>query len=134
MRISYIPVIKEFYEIIKYYDEYIFNIAECVFLGYQFIYHRKIDKIKCLHRNIFISVPEFILHYKIHSLMIYKKYNGGRLYIWFSKLCYKELAANIIIKYFKKFLLKRAKIRNDPLKQDLIAYFYHPSRLSFSIE
>jgi hypothetical protein len=46
----------------------------------------------------------------------------------------KELAVLTISRYYRKYRYNLYKKRNDLLKRDLTAYFYHPSRLSFFID
>ncbi len=42
--------------------------------------------------------------------------------------------ANKVLKHWKKWFLGRMKERNDPIKRELIKYYYHPSRINFEIE
>ena len=43
----------------------------------------------------------------------------------------RELAAKVIWKYWKRFKLNVFKMRRDPLKRELMAYCWHPSRIKF---
>jgi hypothetical protein len=41
--------------------------------------------------------------------------------------------ANKVLNHWKKWFLGRMKERNDPIKCELMAYCYHPSRVNFEI-
>jgi hypothetical protein len=43
----------------------------------------------------------------------------------------KEISCRIIWKYWKKYKFNVFKKRRDPLKKELMEYFYHPSRFIF---
>ena len=45
----------------------------------------------------------------------------------------EEVAVHIIERYWKKFRWNYRKKRIDPLKQELMEYYYHPSRLTFNV-
>lgn len=46
---------------------------------------------------------------------------------------HKELCAKTILRYYRKYRYNIYRKRRDPLKQELMAYCYHPSRMDFSL-
>ena len=55
--------------------------------------------------------------------------------VYVHRICYdyKQHFAKIIQRYYRKYRLKKARLRNDLVIRGLMEYFYHPSRLTFEI-
>jgi hypothetical protein len=73
----------------------------------------------------------FLLTLKIKTIEIYCPTRSVYAHI----ICYdyKEHFAEIIQKYWRKYRLKTARIRNDLVLHGLAEWWYHPSRISFDM-
>ena len=73
----------------------------------------------------------FLLTLKIKTIEFYCPTRS----IYVHRICYdyKQHFAKIIQRYYRKYRLKKARLRNDLVIRGLMEYFYHPSRLTFEI-
>ena len=73
----------------------------------------------------------FLLTLKIKTIEFYCPTRS----VYAHRICYdyKEYFAEIIQKYWRKYRLKTARIRNDLVLHGLAEWWYHPSRISFEM-
>jgi hypothetical protein len=122
------------------------NFERCIYDKFIWSVHDKIN----YKTNYFLSYDQpslsyYQFNYKNDNVIkIYKdleqefkeKYLGGQITILFN---YSELPFDIekyikiIKRYWKKYRYNLFRKRLDPLKQDLIAYIYHPTRINFDL-
>ena len=73
----------------------------------------------------------YLLNYQIKCIEIYG--SVGLRYINKVLYDYKQSFAETIQRYYRKYRLKKARLRNDLVIRGLMEYFYHPSRISFKL-
>ena len=78
------------------------------------------------------TVMRLLLEWGINEIEIY----GSVRIVYLNKILYNHKAVFVekIIKAYRRYRLKTARIRNDLVLHGLAEYWYHPSKLSFDEE
>jgi hypothetical protein len=147
VQISYIPTIKLFYDMVAFYNnkynQYDFDISPLSTLHTKWVYRGKYDQV--FNRTTYTSedLIEFILNNKFYNISSWKDEElpddpPGFNYVWFmvypmNETQLKKLKIIFIQRAWRKYFLKKVKVKNDLVIHGLAEYFGHPSRLSFEI-
>jgi hypothetical protein len=139
--------IKQLYELFERYPEitlFEFYISESIF---SFEYHKDTKHIITTFRNGHYelrrySIEEFII--KLNCQIIDIKFYTSiisliltfRLYVTIVDGDFKDYynAGMTILRYWKKFRYNVYLKHRDPLKKELMEYFYHPSKINFELD
>lgn len=121
------------------YNVLVFNVNRGKF--FSFTYHKDTKEIfvqyLCSIIKINMTIEEFLvdLNCQIHR---YVDFYDLRIHITvdiidgdFEKFYY---AGMTILRYYKKYRYNLYRKRRDPLKEELMKYCYHPSRVEFNVE
>ena len=77
--------------------------------------------------------PYNYYNFLINCRFIVSKLNDQEYAINYYEYTYLDIAAKIIWRYWRKYRYNIFKIRRDPLKRELMAYCWNPSRIKFDL-
>ena len=100
-----------------------------------YLYNEPIDKSEI--KDYFFK-GRFIRIYRFSSVMQFNLYNQivheTDIQAINKFKVYSNEPGRIVIRHLTKWRYKRLKMRGDSLKRDLMAWIYHPSRISFNLD
>jgi hypothetical protein len=71
---------------------------------------------------------------RIYSWVLDEPNEPDEYFIYVYNYTDKDVSASVIQRSWKKYRYNVFKKRRDPLKRELMAYYWHPSKLSFNID
>jgi len=100
-----------------------------------YIFNEPIDKSEI--KDYFFK-GRFIRIYRFRSVFDFNKYNQivheTDIQAINKFKVYSNEPGRIVIRHLTKWRYKRLKMRGDSLKRDLMAWIYHPSRITFNLD